>query len=476
MLRKLFLLVTIIGFVQARAGNKIKVYFNTPVNTAVSMGVNAAYLASGSMGDTIVAYINRAKHTLDIAQYDYNQDTWNGAYANIAAAVDSAYKRGVVVRWIYDGGESNHGLASLDTGIHTLGRPSGGSGIMHDKFIIIDAYSSDPADAIVSTGSEDWSSEMMYKDYNNILFLQDSALAHAYTDEFNMMWGSSTATPNASLAKFGPAKRDLGSHTFYIDGNLVELYFSPSDNTNTHINNAIATANTDLYTGVYCFTEVANADGITAKKASGVYTLAIVDQYTQTASPTVYSTLSTSLGAGFKEYTGSYIYHNKMVIIDPSDTCSDPQVLTGSHNWTVSANSYNDENTVIIHNDTIANMYYQSFTQNFISLGGSYTAVSGCGAVTTGIVATAASATGLSVFPDPASGQVTISYALSEQQNVSLEIFNAVGQKIASLSVNEIQQPSSHSYSYVFNTAGFYFVRFATGDQVTIKKLVITGR
>ena len=470
MLRKLLFLLLVAGFTQAKAGDKIRVYFNNPVNTAVSSGVNATYLAGGTMGDTIVAYINRAKYTIDIAQYDYNQDTWNGAYANIAAAVDSAYSRGVTVRWIYDAGESNHGLALLDTGIHKLGRPSGGSGIMHDKFIIIDAYSPDPNDAILSTGSEDWSSEMMYKDFNNILFFQDSALAHAYTDEFNMMWGSTTATPNASLAKFGSAKRDLGRHTFYIDGNLVELYFSPSDNTNTHITNAIESANTDLYTGVYCFTEVLNADDIAAKKASGVYTLAIVDQYTHTASPTVYSTLSSSLASGFKEYTGSYIYHNKMVIIDPSDTCSDPQVLTGSHNWTVSANSTNDENTVIIHNDTIANLYYQSFTQNFVSLGGSYTTVAGCGA-TTATPSAPDIGNGLTIFPNPSSGKVNISCQSSSTENYFIEIFNAIGQHIQQAS----KLPIASGGIYTINTPGVYFVKAAIGNKHFVKKLIIVA-
>jgi len=482
MTRNLLPLLLLFSAVNAHAGNKIKAYFNNPVNNSVSKGVNAVYLPSGTMGDTIVAYINRAKYTLDIAQYDYNQDTWNGPYANIAAAVNNAYSRGVTVRWIYDGSSSNTGLSLLDSAIQTLGRPSGGSGIMHNKFMVIDANSADPTNPIVFTGSPDWSSEMMYKDYNNILFFQDSALAFAYTAEFNMMWGSVTDTPNATLAKFGPAKTDLGLHTFYIDGNLVELYFSPSDETNNHILDAISSANTDLYVGMYCFTEGSDATNIVTKNTSGLYTLCIVDQYTHSSSPGVYNTLSTGLGsAGLKEYTGSYIYHNKMMIIDPSDTCSDPQVLTGSHNWTSSANNYNDENTVIIHNDTMANIYYQSFYANFTSLGGSPVAitVSGCGDSahnSTAILPVAGVENNFTLFPNPSTGEVNISYQLTGQQQVSVKVFNIIGSLVADLADNEIQNAALHTYNIILDHPGIYFASLIFGNEHYTKKIVITGK
>ncbi|MES2701543.1 MAG: hypothetical protein V4649_02835 [Bacteroidota bacterium] len=42
------------------------------------------------------------------------------------------------------------------------------------------------------------------------------------------------------------------------------------------------------------------------------------------------------------------------------------------HNWSVSANTKNDENTVIIRNDTAANIYYQTFRANFTAAGGTF--------------------------------------------------------------------------------------------------------
>ena len=375
------------------SSGKMAIYFNTPVNNTVSTGVNAIYLNS-KMADTLVAYLNRAQYSVDIAQYDYNQSS---GFANIATAVNSCYTRGVKVRWIYDGSQPNTGLTLLNAGIHTLASPTTSAyGIMHNKFVIIDANSSNPNDGIVCTGSEDWGVTQFNSDNNNILFIQDSALAHAYRNEFNMMWGDTSTVPNATLSKFGPYKTDLGAHIFHIGGKTVELYFSPSDHTDTHIQSSINSANTDLYFGVYAFTGTTDANDIVARHTAGVYTLGIVDQYSNTSS--AYPILTSGLGSLMKTYaSSSLVYHNKMLIVDPSNTCSDPLVLTGSHNWTTSANTLNDENTLIIHSDTISNIYYQSFYANYTALGGTLTAIAPCVATTcgvpTGLIATSITTT-----------------------------------------------------------------------------------
>lgn len=362
------------------SSGRMAIYFNNPVNTAVSTGVNAVYL-NDAMDDTLIAYINRAKYTLDIAQYDYNQ---SAGYSSIATAVNACIARGVRVRWIYDGNESNTGLALLDTAVHTLGSPTTSTyGLMHNKVMILDANSSDPNDAIVSTGSTVWGLNQFNNDYNNTIYIQDSALAHAYLDHFNMMWGDTGSYPNLTLSKFGPNKTDLGRHIFHIGGKTVELYFSPSDHTDAHIQSAINSANTDLYVGMYTFTISSDANAIVTRHTVGVYTPVIVDE-NSTLAGSAYGILSSGLGTLLKTHTGFTIYHNKMLIVDPSNTCSDPLVLTGSHNWSNAADTKNDENTLIIHNDTIANIYYQSFHANYSDLGGTLTAIAPCATASCG--------------------------------------------------------------------------------------------
>ena len=462
MLKKILFVLSILISVNAVAGNKIKVYFNHPVNTAVSSGVDAAYLSGSSSADTIIAYINRAKYTLDIAQYEYIQ----GSYSNIATAVNNAYTRGVTVRWIYDSTINNTGMLTLNAAIPTLPRTDN-DGIMHNKFIIIDANSSNPDDAIVWTGSYDWSNTMISAGYNNMLFLQDQPIAQAYTAEFNMMWGSTTATPNAATAKFGANKTNLGAHTFHIDGHLVELYFSPSDNTDSHIQAAISSANTDLYFGMYTFTQSTDANLIVAKYNSGVYVSGIDDNFSNSYAP--YTIFTTGLGSHFKVYSGSGVYHAKELIVDPSDTCSDPLVLTGSHNWTFSANTVNDENTIIIHSDTIANMFYQSFYQDFISLGGSLTTVGGCG--TAGVSKIAENST--AIFPNPTTGNITISYQLSAPQQVTVDVYNVLGQKVQTTSA--MQQSGPHAYDFTIAQPGMYFFQFTIGGEHFTRKVLVSG-
>jgi phosphatidylserine/phosphatidylglycerophosphate/cardiolipin synthase-like enzyme len=65
------------------------------------------------------------------------------------------------------------------------------------------------------------------------------------------------------------------------------------------------------------------------------------------------------------------IMHHKYLIVDQENSNNDPLVWTGSHNWSNNANNKNDENTVIIHDQNIANQFYQEFYARFIENGGS---------------------------------------------------------------------------------------------------------
>jgi len=457
--------ILVFASITVDANNKIKVYFNTPVNTSVSTGTDAVYL-NNCTADTIVAYINRAQYSLDIAQYDYIQ----GSFANIATAVNNAYSRGVKVRWIYDGSSSNSGLSLLTSGIHTLGSPTSSSyGIMHNKFMTIDASSSNANDAIVVTGSFDWSSEQFSSDHNNMIIFQDSALAHAYTAEFNMMWGDTSAVPNSTLAKFGPDKTDLDHHSFIIGGDTVELYFSPSDGTNTHIQSTISTADKDLYFGMYTFTDNTDATMIVSKHTSGVYVAGIDDSYSNSYSP--YSTFTSGLGSNFKVYNGgsSSIYHNKYLVVDPSDACSNPMLLTGSHNWTTSANTKNDENTVIVHDATTANIYYQAFSQDFTSLSGTLTAITGC---PTGVVAVTKDVENMLLAPNPCTNSATLTYTLATPQTVCVDVISMDGM-VKVQGTAGVRSAGTHSMEIAGLAPGIYCVRIATENSVQTQKLIV---
>ena len=462
------------------AGNKIKYYFNQPVDTSVATFEKAIYLNTCS-ADTLTAYLKRAKYSLDICIYDfektysYNISTVDTTFApEVAAAINNAYARGVKVRIIYEASNANTGLSLLDSGIHTLGSPQGHNyTIMHNKFVVIDAASPDNNDPVVWTGCMNWYYEQFNWDFNNIVVLQDSALASAYTAEFNMMWGDTGINPNLTASKFGQFKTDLGLHNFTIDGNHIELYFSPSDHTDTHIQSTIETANTDLYFGMYDFTEVTDANDIIIRSDSGVYVAGIGDSYTVGYYPAILNTL----GSKFKIYNGTdtTLYHNKFMIVDPSDTCSDPIVLTGSHNWTSSANTKNDENTLIIHNDTAANLYLQYFKATFNSLGGTLAPQKGCRTSdsNTSVKTIYENDFSARIYPSPSTGNITISCQLPSACNVNFEIVNELGQTVKTIGDHYVQQPGKYSVASFIDMPGVYVAKITAGNNVIYKRFII---
>jgi len=456
-------------FAQQNITNKVKVYFNHPVDNSFSNGVNATYLHNCMM-DTIAAYISRAKYTVDIAQYDYSAYSTD-TIAEIATAVNNAYKRGVKVRWIYDSSSSNTGLSLLTTGIPTLHSPAGSIyNIMHNKFVIIDEF--DSLNAIISTGSEDWSGEMDDHDYNNIVFVQSRVLARAFTNEFNIMWGDTThgAAANKTNSKFGVKKPNSGTHSFTIAGSKFGLYFSPSDGSNTQVTAVINSANTDMYCAMYDFTQTAYSNAFTARVTAGVYTSCILDQYSA-GSGTAYTAMSGT--PNYVEYLGggqSYIYHNKYIIIDPSNSCSVPTVLTGSMNWTAAGYDENDENTFIIYNDTIANLYLQAYAKDYETISGkTLTKKTGC---LTNVDNVTENASQLTVYPNPFSGTVSISYTVTTEQKVTISVYNIMGQQISTLANNELLTGGAHTFLFKAPSAGIYFLEVLENGNRRVTKMV----
>jgi hypothetical protein len=437
---------------------KITIYFNHPVNNSVSTGVNAIYL-NQTIDDTLVAYINRAKFTLDIAVYNYIQ---TAAIASISTAINNAYSRGVKIRWIYNGSSSNTGLSQLNNNINTLASPTSSAyNIMHNKFMIVDAHSGNANDPIVWTGSTNWDDQQINSDYNNVIIIQDKNLAAAYTTEFNEMWGDTGLVPNAVNSRFGPFKTNNTPHTFTIGSRTIELYFSPSDGTNGKILNAISSANNTLYFGVYTFTETNDADSIKAKDQAGIYTAGIMDQYSQTFTP--YTTLSPVMGNMLKVYSGNFLYHNKFLIVDACDSTSDPLVLTGSHNWSASADTKNDENTLIVHSAIVANIYYQSFNQNFSDLGGTLSPP--CT-----VTAISESPNGnISIYPNPSSSEIFVE--TNFEGTVHTEIFDGTGQLVSqTITKGETKFPINISDL----KDGIYFLKISNDKNSVSRKIIIS--
>jgi hypothetical protein len=82
---------------------------------------------------------------------------------------------------------------------------------------------------------------------------------------------------------------------------------------------------------------------------------------------TVNTILEAALGTHYTfDDVSNGILHHKYMIVDQDAPASDPMAFTGSHNWSAAADNANDENTIIVHDATIANLYYQNFVYRFV--------------------------------------------------------------------------------------------------------------
>jgi len=332
----------------------IRVYFTNTVDNTVSTFADGIY--NPHMEDTIVAYINKAQTTLDMCVYDNRSDA-------IITAVNQAYSRGVTVRFISETTSLNYSLSDLNASIPLLKRDDG-TNVMHNKFVIIDRDSENNSWLI--SGSANHTPDNLTVDPNNVVFIQDKILALAYTTEFEEMWGSSGATPNLTNSKFGAAKADNTPHNFTVSGKTIELYFSPSDGTSAHIVTAVNSAQTDFCFAMFTFIHNDIGDAVIGVHNAGAVVKGIIENISYFGSE--YASL---VSAGIPVLSHASIpnsFHHKYGVADATNQSSDPLVITGSHNWTNSAEDDNDENTLIIHDGQIAAMYYEEFMTRYNDL------------------------------------------------------------------------------------------------------------
>jgi hypothetical protein len=229
---------------RSRSTGAIRLYFNHLVNVSVAQ-VQHAQNITNRIADSIAAYIDKAELTVDIAIYNATDIT---ATQTLIQSINNAHTRGVRVRIVYESTSTNSLLDALNPAIPSLPGSTGFVyGLMHNKFVVIDANHTDPNKPWISTGSTNWTTaQLSGTDLNNVIFIQDQALALAYQIEFEEMWGSNGSSPNSTLSKAGSLKTDNTPHLFSIGGKMVECYFSPSDKTTEQIERAILSAGGDL--------------------------------------------------------------------------------------------------------------------------------------------------------------------------------------------------------------------------------------
>ena len=396
---------------ESNSTGQILAYFNKDVDITATT-VEEAQNIGAFINDTIKAYIDKAMVTLDVAVYNHSD-------ALITSAINDAYERGVDVRYITCESTSTTALGDLNENIEVLQRPEG-SGIMHNKFVIIDA--NEVNNSWIITGSTNWTSDQLFNDYNHLVIVQDQSVAKTYQIEFNEMWGSDNQTPNAQNAKFGSAKSNNTPHHFLVGGKNMEVYFSPSDNTTNNIATAVKSGDEEIQFGLLVFTNNTLGSTIFERYNAGVDIKGIIEQVNTNGSE--YEFL-VDAGVNVESHGGiPNSFHHKYCLVDQSYPNSDPLTITGSHNWSGIAETGNDENTIIIQDANITNQFYQEFINEFNALTENDTTDT----EPTQIIENQNNK--LNLFPNPTNGSFDIVLDAENVKSQSIQIHNNNGQLV----------------------------------------------
>ena len=318
------------AFARGYIGASWRVYFNEPDER-----VDRADYANG-MDSALASAIDAASVTLDIAAFELNSDP-------IGAAIARAAERGVAVRVVAD---DDHGLHDernphlrelAQSGIDL--RDDSRSGLMHNKFAIIDSKA-------VWTGSWNFTVNGTYRNNNNILVLENADAVYAYQAEFDEMF---------ERAEFGITSTDAGIVQFDHAGGQISLIFAPEADEISALIAEIEGAAQSIRFMTFVFSLDELAEAMLRQAASREVTIeGVFENRNSTASWSQLPALHCA-GAAVRQDGNRYVLHHKVIIID------DHTVITGSFNFSRSAEKNNDENIVIVRHAAIAELYLQEW-------------------------------------------------------------------------------------------------------------------
>ena len=301
-------------------------YFSDPESPS-------ARFYQGGPDQALAAAIDGAHLSVDMAAYDLD-------LVSLRSALIKAYRRGVTVRLVVesDNLEQPEFQALKTAGIPVIDdrRP----GLMHDKFVVIDRLE-------VWTGSMNYTSNGSYRNDNNLLRIRSASLAEAFTAEFVEMF------VDRHFGELSPPSELVP--TISVEGRLLEVYFAPEDDFAARLVELIEAAHQNVYFLAYAFTADDIATAMLESVSNGV-TVSGVFEATQINPETgsEYERLRRA-GLDVRRDSNSGNMHHKVIIVDGQI------VVTGSYNFSASAQDRNDENALVIHDPQIAAQYLTEF-------------------------------------------------------------------------------------------------------------------
>jgi hypothetical protein len=288
----------------------------------------------------------------------------------------------------------------------------------------------------------------------------------------------------------GNRKTDNTPHSLVVGGIPIEVYFSPSDATETHIVNDLNTLTSTGFMGLMLMTQDAYENalwlkwtGVPGFLVKGVWDSGNVNQ----AGSEWFDFIGTSGGDNpwsppadvFVDNIGSGIFHHKYFIGD-ENVPSNAFVVTGSHNWSASANQDNDENTLIVHDATIANLYLQEWAARYHEAGGSQFIPLPPVAVHEGGTGAAGRLTLSAPYPNPAHGALSLAYTLAGPERVTVAVYDIAGRVVRTLMQGDVAA-GPHTARWdgraadgTAAAAGVYVVRLSARGAEAAQRVVLT--
>lgn len=426
-----------------------------------------------NFANRLIEFINAAEESAVFAFYSIS----GNAGTNIANAIINAHNRGVDVRVIGSGhtGNPNALITNMaNNGVRAV--QSLGGEQMHNKFAIFDANHSDPTKAWVVTSSWNATEEGTFQQFQNMLNIQDVALARAYVREFNQMWGADSGSFNAQNARFSADKSVVNPSVFFIgdDQTRVELYFSPQANTEAQINRALTSAQTSIDLGLNLLTRRAISNTMLARFNQGVKVRGVLGVITGQGSEWDYISSWADVHHFSQAQFGGLLHH-KYAIIDGEQTTTNSKIITGSHNWSANANFSNDENTLIISNARVANEFFQEFGARYWQAGGQDEFN-----VSVNIIEEDSQLPAVVTldqnYPNPFNPSTTIRFELPTDQQVTLQVYDVTGRLVSTLVRNQWMSAGAHHVSFEAGrlASGMYLYRMQLGNgQVLSRKMTL---
>jgi phosphatidylserine/phosphatidylglycerophosphate/cardiolipin synthase-like enzyme len=259
-----------------------------------------------------------------------------------------AHKRGIDIRLVIEKDYSgNNGIKDLkNAGIKIV--TDNRKGLMHNKFAVIDGK-------ILWTGSYNLTYNDEYKNNNNVIEIHSEDVSKIYLDEFNEMFDNGIFGNKKEYMVFSAFKK---KYYVKIGDTDINIYFSPEDKIERIIIERIKKAKHTIHFMGFSFTSKKLAEEIIRLNKKGIKIYGIIEKIGSNSKDSQYVKLKLE-GTQVKLDKNINRMHHKVIIIDESI------IITGSYNFSVSANEKNDENIIILHNKDISKKYIEEFFKLF---------------------------------------------------------------------------------------------------------------